>query len=93
MIGAPATTANAATSTGSMSGAIRNDWTRAEVEALFSQPFNDLLFQAQTLHRQYFNPNEVQVSTLCSIKTGACPEDCAYCPQSARYDTGLEREN
>jgi biotin synthase len=60
--------------------------------ALFTQPFNDLLFQAQTVHRAHFRPNEVQVSTLCSIKTGACPEDCAYCPQSARYDTGLERE-
>src|SRR5690606_27885227 len=71
---------------------IRHDWTRTEVEALFALPFSDLMYQAQTLHRQFFNPNEVQVSTLCSIKTGACPEDCAYCPQSARYDTGLERE-
>ncbi|WP_041521666.1 biotin synthase BioB [Gilvimarinus agarilyticus] len=71
---------------------VRHDWTRAEIMALFAQPFNDLLFQAQTVHRAHFNPNEVQVSTLCSIKTGACPEDCAYCPQSARYDTGLERE-
>lgn len=71
---------------------IRHDWTRKEVQALFSLPFNDLLFEAQTVHRRYFNPNEVQVSTLCSIKTGACPEDCAYCPQSARYDTGLEKE-
>jgi len=71
---------------------VRHNWTRSEVQALFSLPFNDLLFQAQVVHRQYFNPNEVQVSTLCSIKTGACPEDCAYCPQSARYDTGLERE-
>jgi len=71
---------------------IRHDWSRAEVEALFAQPFNDLLFQAQSLHRQYFDPNEVQVSTLLSIKTGACPEDCAYCPQSTRYDTGLEVE-
>jgi biotin synthase len=71
---------------------IRHDWRRDEILALLSLPFNDLLFQAQTVHRRYFNPNEVQVSTLCSIKTGACPEDCAYCPQSARYDTGLERE-
>ena len=63
-----------------------------EVEALFALPFNDLLFQAQTVHRQYFDPNQVQVSTLLSIKTGACPEDCAYCPQSTRYDTGLEVE-
>lgn len=71
---------------------LRHNWTRPEVTALFNLPFNDLLFQAHSLHRQAFNPNSVQVSTLCSIKTGACPEDCAYCPQSARYDTGLERE-
>ncbi|WP_461517212.1 biotin synthase BioB [Porticoccus sp.] len=71
---------------------IRNDWTREEVLALFKQPFNDLLFQAQVAHRQHFNANEVQLSTLLSIKTGACPEDCKYCPQSARYDTGLEKE-
>jgi biotin synthase len=71
---------------------IRNDWTVAEVQALFDQPFNDLLFQAQTVHRQHFNPNEVQVSTLLSIKTGACPEDCKYCPQSGHYNTGLEKE-
>lgn len=70
----------------------RHDWTREEVLALFRQPFNDLLFQAQVVHRQHFNPNEVQLSTLLSIKTGACPEDCKYCPQSARYDTGLEKE-
>ena len=71
---------------------VRHDWTVAEVNALFSKPFNDLLFDAQTIHRQHFNANEVQVSTLLSIKTGACPEDCKYCPQSARYDTGLEKE-
>lgn len=71
---------------------LRHDWTHAEVEALFALPFNDLLFQAHTLHRAHFDPNAVQVSTLLSIKTGACPEDCAYCPQSARYDTGVERE-
>jgi biotin synthase len=71
---------------------IRNDWTHSEVQALFELPFNDLLFKAQAVHRQYFNPNEVQVSTLLSIKTGACPEDCKYCPQSNRYDTGLEEE-
>ncbi|MFT7497254.1 MAG: biotin synthase, partial [Urechidicola sp.] len=59
---------------------------------LFDQPFNDLVFQAQTIHRQNFDPNAVQISSLLSIKTGACPEDCSYCPQSARYDTGLERE-
>jgi len=71
---------------------IRHNWTRPEVEALFALPFNDLLFAAQTVHRRYFDPNQVQVSTLLSIKTGACPEDCAYCPQSTRYDTGLEVE-
>ncbi|MGB2106399.1 MAG: biotin synthase BioB [Porticoccaceae bacterium] len=71
---------------------LRNDWSRDEILNLFDLPFNDLLFQAQTVHRQNFNPNEVQLSTLLSIKTGACPEDCKYCPQSARYDTGLEKE-
>ncbi|MFV0276291.1 MAG: biotin synthase BioB [Parahaliea sp.] len=71
---------------------IRHDWSRAEVQALFDLPFNDLLFRAQSLHRQYFDPNQVQVSTLLSIKTGACPEDCKYCPQSNRYETGLEAE-
>ena len=75
-----------------MSELIRNNWTRKEANALFALPFNDLMFQAQSMHRQFFDPNQVQISTLCSIKTGACPEDCAYCPQSARYDTGLERE-
>lgn len=71
---------------------LRHDWQIEEVEALFATPFNDLLFQAHSLHRQHFDPNEVQVSTLLSIKTGACPEDCSYCSQSARNDTGLERE-
>ncbi|TNF34588.1 MAG: biotin synthase BioB, partial [Gammaproteobacteria bacterium] len=70
----------------------RHDWTAAEVNALFALPFNDLMFRAQVVHRAHFNPNEVQVSTLLSIKTGACPEDCAYCPQSGHYDTGLEKE-
>ncbi|MCP1727959.1 biotin synthase [Natronospira proteinivora] len=73
-------------------GEIRHDWTAEEARALFELPFNELIFAAQTVHRQYFDPNEVQVSTLLSIKTGGCPEDCAYCPQSARYDTGLEKE-
>lgn len=73
-------------------GEVRHDWAKEQIQALFDLPFNDLLFYAQSVHRQFFNPNQVQVSTLCSIKTGACPEDCAYCPQSARYDTGLERE-
>lgn len=72
--------------------ALRHDWTLAEVRALFQQPFNDLLFQAQGVHRQHFDPNRVQVSTLLSIKTGACPEDCKYCPQSGHYNTGLEKE-
>ncbi len=70
----------------------RHDWTLAEVKALFQQPFNDLLFQAQTVHRQHFDANRVQVSTLLSIKTGACPEDCKYCPQSGHYNTGLDKE-
>jgi biotin synthase len=73
-------------------GEIRHDWTTAEVEALFALPFSDLLFAAQRVHREHHAPNTVQMSTLLSIKTGACPEDCAYCPQSVRYDTGLERE-
>ncbi|HEX7026812.1 MAG TPA: biotin synthase BioB [Gammaproteobacteria bacterium] len=72
--------------------ATRHDWQLPEVTALFELPFNDLLFRAHSLHREHFDPNAVQISTLLSIKTGACPEDCAYCPQSARYDTGLERE-
>jgi len=71
---------------------IRHDWTLQEVTELFNQPFNDLMFQAQMVHRENFNPNEVQVSTLLSIKTGACPEDCKYCPQSARNKTGLKKE-
>ena len=75
-----------------MQAEIRHNWTVEEVRALFELPFNELLFQAQQVHRQHFNPNEVQVSTLLSIKTGACPEDCKYCPQSARYQTGLETE-
>lgn len=74
------------------SPSIRHDWSIQEINALFALPFNDLLFTAQIIHRNHFNPNYVQVSTLLSIKTGACPEDCKYCPQSARYDTGLEKE-
>jgi biotin synthase len=73
-------------------GQVRSDWTLEEVRALFALPFPELMFQAQSVHRRHFDPGEVQVSTLLSIKTGACPEDCAYCPQSVRYDTGLERE-
>ncbi|APG03969.1 biotin synthase BioB [Luteibacter rhizovicinus DSM 16549] len=75
-----------------MTAAIRHDWSREEVEHLFALPFNDLLFQAQTVHREYHDPNAVQVSTLLSIKTGGCPEDCAYCPQAARYSTGVKAE-
>ncbi|UPG94244.1 biotin synthase BioB [Luteibacter aegosomatissinici] len=75
-----------------MTAALRHDWTADEVERLFALPFNDLLFQAQSVHRQYHDPNAVQVSTLLSIKTGGCPEDCAYCPQAARYATGVKAE-
>lgn len=71
---------------------IRNDWSRAEIQAVYEQPLLDLLFQAQQLHRQYFAANTIQVSTLLSIKTGKCPEDCKYCSQSARYDSKLEAE-
>lgn len=71
---------------------VRHDWTRVEVQALFDLPFNDLLFQAHTVHRANFDANVVQRSQLLSIKTGACPEDCAYCPQSIRYDTGLKKD-
>jgi biotin synthase len=73
-------------------GEVRNDWTLEEARAVFELPFNDLVFHAQRVHRENFAPNRVQVSTLLSVKTGACPEDCKYCPQSVRYDTGLERE-
>ncbi|EAR21926.1 biotin synthase BioB [Nitrococcus mobilis] len=71
---------------------IRHDWRHSEVEELLGQAFNDLLFQAQEIHRRYFDPNEVQVCTLQSIKTGSCPEDCKYCPQSIRYHAGVEPE-
>jgi biotin synthase len=68
----------------------RHDWTRAEAEALYRAPFNDLLFQAQSVHRRHFDPNKVQMSSLLSVKTGGCPEDCAYCGQSAHHETGLK---
>ncbi len=71
---------------------LRHNWSKQEISALFDQPFNDLLFQAQSLHRSNFEPNKVQVSTLLSIKTGACPEDCGYCSQSASNDAEVERE-
>ena len=70
----------------------RNDWQIDEIKALFELPFNDLLFKAHSIHRETFDPNKVQVSSLLNIKTGACPEDCSYCSQSSKYDTGLERE-
>ena len=76
----------------SFEAAARHDWTQPEVVALFKTPFADLVFHAQQVHRCHHEPNTVQMSTLLSIKTGACPEDCAYCPQSVRYDTGIERE-
>jgi biotin synthase len=72
--------------------AVRNDWDRTEVGQIFDLPFNDLLFRAQQTHRACFDPNAVQISTLLSIKTGGCPEDCSYCPQSVHFDTGLEVE-
>ena len=74
-------------------GHIRHDWAKEEILGLFEQPLNDLLFRAQSVHRQYHPANEVQISTLLSIKTGGCPEDCKYCPQSVHYDTGLDPHN
>jgi biotin synthase len=71
---------------------IRHDWTRDEIRALFALPFPELMFRAQSVHRRHFDPTEVQISTLLSIKTGGCPEDCAYCPQSAKYATGVKAE-
>lgn len=71
---------------------IRNDWSKEEISSLFELPFNDLMFKAQSTHREHFDPNQVQVSTLLSIKTGACPEDCSYCSQSARNNAAVERE-
>lgn len=71
---------------------LRNDWKKSELKALYELSMNDLLFRAHSIHRQSFNPNQVQTSSLMSIKTGACPEDCAYCPQSGHYNTGLSKE-
>jgi biotin synthase len=89
----PATqTLPSATQTLAADATVRHDWTLDEIEALFALPFNDLLFRAQQVHRAHFDPNAVQVSTLLSIKTGACPEDCKYCPQSGHYNTGLPKE-
>lgn len=75
-----------------MTMTLRNDWTRDEIQALYDQPFLDLVFQAQQVHREHFSANTIQVSTLLSIKTGKCPEDCKYCSQSAHYDSKLEAE-
>ena len=77
---------------GNLAQAVARKWKIAEISALFELPFNDLLFQAQTVHREHFDPNAVQLSTLLSIKTGGCPEDCGYCPQSAHHDGAVEKE-
>src|SRR3984893_15762908 len=71
---------------------LRHDWTREELRSLFDLPLSELIFRAQSIHRAHFDPSEVQLSTLLSIKTGGCPEGCAYCPQSAQYDTGVHAE-
>jgi len=76
----------------SVADAVRHDWQIEQVQALFALPFSDLIFKAQTVHREHFDPNEIQISSLLSIKTGSCSEDCGYCPQSARYDSGLTPE-
>lgn len=78
--------------TADLNVAVRHDWSVDEVMRLLQQPLHELLFSAQTVHRQYSDPGRVQISTLLSVKTGACPEDCHYCPQSARYDTGVEKQ-
>ena len=71
---------------------LRFDWTTDEIQALFELPFNDLLFRSQSVHREHFDPNAVQISTLLSIKTGGCPEDCGYCPQSVHHESAVEAE-
>ncbi len=76
----------------SLQTSLRHDWNLQEVQDLLQMPFNDLVFKAQSIHRHYFDPNEIQVSSLLSIKTGSCSEDCGYCPQSARYDADLQPE-
>src|SRR5271168_5054652 len=73
--------------------ALRHDWTLPEIDAIYTAPLPDLIYRAQTVHRMYHRADEVQGCMLLSIKTGGCPEDCAYCPQSARYDTGVERQD
>lgn len=71
----------------------KSNWTMAEISAIYTQPFNELLYQAQTIHREHHDPNRLQAATLLSIKTGACPEDCGYCSQSAHYKTDVKKEN
>jgi biotin synthase len=85
------TTANESRSVSSLVG-LRFDWCLEEIQSLFEQPFNDLVFRAQALHREHFDPNAVQVSTLLSIKTGGCPEDCGYCPQSVHHEASVQAE-
>ena len=88
----PAPVCKVAADVAPASDGLRHDWTRDEIAALLELPFNELLFQAQIVHRRHFDPNKVQLSRLLSIKTGGCAEDCAYCPQSAKYDTGVKAE-
>lgn len=88
---ASSSTPNSQSPAASISGGMRHNWSNEEAMQIYSQPFPDLMYAAQTVHRQHFNPHEVQRSTLLSVKTGGCPEDCAYCPQSAHYQTGVER--
>ena len=92
MSASPVQSHNSQSSQPPMQDALRHDWSRPEIKALFELPFMDLVFKAQSVHRAHFDPNQVQMSTLLSIKTGACPEDCKYCPQSGHYNTGLEKE-
>ncbi len=80
---------NAPAAVAAPDGSVRTDWTRDEIRGLFALPFSELVYRAQSVHRMHFDPREVQVSTLLSIKTGGCPEDCAYCPQSAHHDAGV----
>jgi biotin synthase len=92
MTSAAVASSAAQSATQSAYAVIRHDWSRAEIRTLFELPFPELMFRAQSLHRTCFDPTEVQISTLLSIKTGGCPEDCAYCPQSAHYETGIKAE-
>ncbi len=71
---------------------IKNNWTYEQAYKIYSKPFNDLIYEAQSIHRKCFKKNKVQLSTLLSVKTGSCPEDCSYCPQSAHHNTGLQKE-